>query len=200
MNEVDLHRTTPEATNPRHAILKDHKLAFTAISLARKGAVADIVESSGDVVEGIVWEVADFQTLDHREGHPYVYQRREIAVEIDGINEVVNTYSVVYKNRSMRPSKEYLDLILNPALPLTPTYLEKIEAHANWAPVAESPDPPWRVIYLDGKETWAENFFNIWDAVDCVLYHEGEGRQAQLIHRPSGDFHEARRPDVTLPR
>jgi cation transport regulator ChaC len=115
MSLKDIRRTTP-AEFVAAATLFDHKLAFTRYSHGRQGGVADVVQSVGDYVEGVLFKVYDLKALDRREGHPTAYRRRKVKVMVKtskGLKFVsVWTYEVVRKEAyEIQPSESYQRLI-----------------------------------------------------------------------------------------
>ena len=64
-------------------------------------------QQAGDYVEGVLFEVDDFQELDKREDAPKFYQRTLVEVVPVNSNPVsVTTYTVVNKtNKDIKPSK-----------------------------------------------------------------------------------------------
>ena len=59
--------------------LKGYKLGFQNNN--RGKIVANIIESPGDSVKGIIYRIPeeeDWRTLDHCEGHPHVYKRTNL--------------------------------------------------------------------------------------------------------------------------
>ncbi|HHW47347.1 MAG TPA: gamma-glutamylcyclotransferase [Clostridiaceae bacterium] len=96
-------------------ILNDYRLAFTRCSSKWGGGVLDIIESPGDYVLGVVYEIPDeaVSAIDEREGAPTCYERKEgIKVEL-GFEEVeVFTYTVVDKEPDeIKPTEKYLEVV-----------------------------------------------------------------------------------------
>ncbi len=127
MSLKDLARTV-DAKLLGPATLNDYRLAFTKYSKGRQGGVADVIPAAGDYVEGVLFEVDDFQELDKREGAPKFYQRTLVEVVPVNSNPVsVTTYTVVKKStKDIKPSKEYLRIILDGATNLSAEYQEKL--------------------------------------------------------------------------
>lgn len=75
-----MHINCPSAKRMCIAKLKDFRLAFAGFSELWKGASATIIESPGDTVWGVVWEIAKEQEekLDRQENG---YKAIEVAVE-----------------------------------------------------------------------------------------------------------------------
>lgn len=190
MNEEDLHRTTPEATNPQRALLLDHRIDFTLNAVSRKGGVADIIESPGSQIEGVLWEVPDFSTLDIRESHPYVYSRKDVAVRTTAGEISASTYVVNNKETPVRPSEEYLSLIRNSIAELNEEYMTSLIEYAYSLPEAPQPRPLWRVLSFMDLEFWGENFYSVWEAIEALSRHRKLGNSAQLLHSESGVFYD----------
>lgn len=64
--------------------LEDHKLAFTGHSHTWGGAVATVQPAPGQRTWGVVWELTpqDLGRLDGYEGHPRVYRRQEMTIQM----------------------------------------------------------------------------------------------------------------------
>ena len=130
MCERDIKRDVKGARFVGPATLFDYRLGFTRWSDKRKGGVADIVPATGDKVEGILFEVSDFEGLDRREGHPIAYKRCQVNVLPLGQEDCVEvtTYAVVDKSdQDILPSKEYMEIILDGAKQLSEGYQIKLK-------------------------------------------------------------------------
>jgi len=104
------------------AVLKDYRLVFNYYSSTRGGGVANIVESEGDEVWGILMELneKDYKKIMKKEGAPYCY--KEITVSViarDGRTvHDVKTFKVVEEleeDRHVPPTREYLNLLVEVA-------------------------------------------------------------------------------------
>jgi gamma-glutamylcyclotransferase len=104
---------------PNHEVLAlawlpDHRLAFTAFSPGWNGGVADVVQSPGDKVWGLLYRLtrSDLESLDAYEGHPQKYRRTLVKVEqqAEHMSEVW-TYVVISKSGPYPPSGPYLAVI-----------------------------------------------------------------------------------------
>jgi len=93
--------------------LDGYRLAFTRYSSNRGGGVLDIIESPGDYVLGVVYEIPEeaVTAIDAREGAPRVYRRVEgIKVRLGFEQVEVFTYVVVDKQMDeIKPAKGYFD-------------------------------------------------------------------------------------------
>ncbi|GAB6936033.1 gamma-glutamylcyclotransferase [Calditerricola yamamurae] len=130
MNQADLARSEPRAVYVGPAVLRNFRLAFSRYSFSRGGGVADIVRALGEWVEGVLYEVPDFELLDRREGAPLFYRRRRVRVypkALGGRWRWAWTYEVVDKAPvEIAPSPEYAQLIWEGASVLSPTYRAKL--------------------------------------------------------------------------
>lgn len=184
MNKADLHRTTPDATLISTAIVPNYKLDYSINSINRAGGVADIIPAEGHKVEGILWDVPDFSTLDKREQSPYTYEQTPIILQTPTGEVEAITYTAVFKDTPVKPSPEYLQLLLTPALPLSANYLYELEAYANSLTWEAKTIPDWILTYwdLDMKPN-QEYFFNPQEAMDRFMYYLMSQRPVQFNHR-----------------
>ena len=97
-------------------MLEGYRLAFTRHSKKWDGGVLDIVESPGNYVLGLVYDIPEeaVATLDRREGAPYYYKRMEnVKVKLDQERVEVFTYVVVDKQEEEeKPNDEYFQVVL----------------------------------------------------------------------------------------
>lgn len=102
------------------AVLRDYTLAFTLYSGNRDGGVADVIPSSGDYVEGVLYNLRSeaLPPLDEREGVSVgLYEQQTIAVECNNNTIEAMTYMVVQKSPvEIPPSTAYAQLIYNGAV------------------------------------------------------------------------------------
>jgi len=131
MNEADFARTAPKAKRVGTAVLKNYRLAFTMYSQERRGGVADILPADGHWVEGILYKLSpsDWDSLDLREGAPYVYRRKQIQVYLpDQTIRTVTTYEGVNRqSMEVQPSWEYAEIIWHGASELSQDYQRKLK-------------------------------------------------------------------------
>lgn len=129
MNESDLARSGIRFRTIGVARLRNYSIGFTYYSRARKGGVADILYSPGHVVEGVLYEVPDFMRLDMREGAPFIYIRKRVPVQINGVKKWAYTYEVREKAKQfVPPSRDYAEIILKGALKLSNKYQEHMRS------------------------------------------------------------------------
>jgi gamma-glutamylcyclotransferase len=98
--------------------LTDHRLDFTAYSPYWGGGVADVRSSKGSVVWGIVLDITEecAEALDEYEGvSSGMYRRVNGVVGTEEGDVPVFYYVVCRKNRTIPPSRRYLDCILTGA-------------------------------------------------------------------------------------
>ena len=97
------------------ALLRGYKLTFAKGFGSHTSGKANIKSDSGSQVEGAIYLITkeQFKKLDKYEGVEIgVYKRITINVELDGKLMPVTTYVMVKEICPLRPSAEYLDLIL----------------------------------------------------------------------------------------
>lgn len=113
MDQKQMYRRCPGANALGMAALLDYMLAFTRHS-KKRGAVADIVPKKSWCVYGIAYEISEggLLTLDQFEGHPTAYRRTDVVIWPYG---KATAYEVVNKVEGLKPSKEYLELIIEAA-------------------------------------------------------------------------------------
>ena len=97
--------------------LPDHRLAFLRRSIRWGGGAADIVESPGDSVWGVLWELPfGLRELDAKEAAGDAYRRRPVTVRLNGATVSAVAYEVIEKEPvDVRPTREYLDTMLEGA-------------------------------------------------------------------------------------
>ncbi len=114
------------------ATLSDYVLSFNKQS--HDGAKANIQNSSGDKVEGILYSLnkEDLICLDEYEGvHDKHYKRKNINVsDLNGHPISAIAYIAINTGKESRPSKEYLNFLLEGEHLLSPEYVSKLEVIA----------------------------------------------------------------------
>ena len=118
MDERQMQSRCPERLLVGIAILDEYRLGFTRYSKNRNGGVADIVSEPDQSVWGLIYKVTakDLETLDAMEGRGKAYERMTVSVRfLDGRTIEAETYYVIDKQPDVRPSEEYLALLLNAA-------------------------------------------------------------------------------------
>lgn len=91
---------------------------------------ANIEESPGSVVEGVIYELED-SSLACLDDHENVYRR--VVLEVtggDGSPIMCQTYvgKAEFKYDNLTPRKDYIDLLLKGRDYLSPTYIEFLES------------------------------------------------------------------------
>lgn len=112
----------------KFGILKDYKLVFNKISKSNNNiSFANIVESIGDFVEGVIYEINeyDIKKLDKFEGYPVHYTRKNVI--IDNISCVVYVAQNEWVKEGIYPTKEYINYLLEAKDMLSEDYYNKIK-------------------------------------------------------------------------
>lgn len=117
------------------AVLSDYELRFNAFSMTQKCGVANIMMCPGSFVEGVLFDVdeKDMDRIRHMAGVPGFYNEMHISVKLKNgtVVENVKSFKVlkVFQNENARPTKEYLNKILDAAhtFALGETYIKQLE-------------------------------------------------------------------------
>jgi gamma-glutamylcyclotransferase (GGCT)/AIG2-like uncharacterized protein YtfP len=111
-------------------VLSDFRLAFNKKAQGKVGeAYANVMPSSGDYVEGVVYQFDEIQKLDKPEGYPNHYDRKLMTISIGG----ESTEAWVYFAQESRiaegllPSKEYLEHLMQGKEYLSEGYWQHLE-------------------------------------------------------------------------
>jgi gamma-glutamylcyclotransferase len=106
----------PDARFVGPARLPGFRLELRRRSIRWGGGAADIVESDGDEVWGVAYELADAGLLDGKEGAGFAYRRRDLQVELHGLMHAAVGYEVIDKEpEEVPPTPEYAALLLRGA-------------------------------------------------------------------------------------
>jgi gamma-glutamylcyclotransferase len=106
----------PEARFAGVARLPGFGLELRRRSVRWGGGAADVVESDGEEVWGVLYELSDLGLLDSKEGTDIAYRRREVEVELDGEPLTALAYEVIEKEpEEVAPTPEYSALLLRAA-------------------------------------------------------------------------------------
>ncbi len=112
--------------------LKDYRLAFTRRSIKWGGGSLDIIESPGDYVLGVVYEIPEegITALNRREGaQPFANYHRKIDLKVELNNEETDVfaYTVVDKDlKEIAPPQAYFDAVYEGlAGQVPPEYINK---------------------------------------------------------------------------
>src|SRR5512133_3057190 len=89
----------PEARLMAGARLPGFRLELRRRSVRWGGGAADVVESEGNEVWGVLYELPDdaLGLVDQKEGAGHAYRRREVRVELDGEPRAALVYEVIDK-------------------------------------------------------------------------------------------------------
>lgn len=116
----------------RKAYLHNFDIAFNkrSKSLFNTG-FANLKQSPGSVVEGILYETDDnsLAKLDRFEGYPHHYQRVQMMVVTEKGEEIAEVYVAKSEwiTEGLRPSKEYLAHLLDAKDVLSETYFNRLK-------------------------------------------------------------------------
>lgn len=112
MNQAQMRERCPDSKLVGKAVLKDYKIGFSILSPSWRGGCADVVQSLGDQVWGLLYEVSeeDLESLNKFEGHPYKYKRFTATVTDESGEQVeAESYEVVERSlEHVKPSEEYI--------------------------------------------------------------------------------------------
>ena len=118
MDEPQMQDRCPDSRFVGIALLDGYRLGYTRFSKKRNGGVADIVSAPGNSVWGLVYKLTpqDLELLDSFEDKGKAYDRMAVKVRfLDGRVVEAETYYVISKQGDIKPSEEYLDLLLKAA-------------------------------------------------------------------------------------
>lgn len=117
MSHKQMNERCPGNTFLYKADLRDYKLIFDGHSKSWGGAGANVVEFSGAVVSGGLFEISEANraALDCYEGFPKSYNRKEIDVFIEGDKSIKAIVYYATGRELAPPSRKYMDMILEGA-------------------------------------------------------------------------------------
>ncbi len=127
MNRVQMSHRCPGATSMGRAYLEDYRF------IINQRGYATVVPSSGDRIEGVLWEVGPDHlcTLDSYEGHQEgIYDRCYREVEtIDGIKQMALVYIDHLQTEIAVPNEGYLERVIEGAIDhvLPESYIETLK-------------------------------------------------------------------------
>ena len=83
MNHKQMKKRCPSSNFVRKVYLEGYRFVYDGYSCTWKGTVANVIESSGGIVRGGLFEISDdnLSALDCYEGYPNSYDRKEIEVK-----------------------------------------------------------------------------------------------------------------------
>ena len=114
------------------AVLKGYRLLFNKRTTRNpEEGYANIVKDEDGVVEGILYEIADkdIERLDRYEGYPQHYHRQKVKVRLqsgDVVEAVVYIARQEMTAEGLKPTREYLNLLLKGCVLLSKEYCEKL--------------------------------------------------------------------------
>src|SRR5215469_14866104 len=96
MSERVISEVTPSAKMVGVARLSDWRLAFTRKSTRWKAGVADIVQSPGFWVYGVLYDIKEneLEQMDRKEGAPKAYRRIDVTARASSGPVQAMTYTV----------------------------------------------------------------------------------------------------------
>lgn len=117
MNHRQMNERCPTAKFITRAKLNGYKFVYDGYTSSRNGAVANIIKSDNNIVEGGLFEIDNdcLHALDKYEGYPSYYERQIVEVEDDNDNSY---QAIVYLRKPQKlgkPSDEYRDIVLKGA-------------------------------------------------------------------------------------
>jgi cation transport regulator ChaC len=116
-----------------HAVLRGYSLRFNKVTYKNPHqGYANIVRKSGDVVEGILYEVSksDLSNLDKYEGYPDHYDQKIVIVQTDSGEKVEAVAYIAHPDKvreGLKPTKKYLSHLLAARDILSKPYIQKLE-------------------------------------------------------------------------
>ena len=128
-SNMDMSRLSNRGVNPetRHkGTLKNWKLKFNKKASAGDWSFANIEQSEGDIVEGLVFTIkeSDIKLLDKFEGAPKHYRREILEIETD--REAIKCITYIAQPEHIMegplPVKEYMDFLIKGSVLLSYEY------------------------------------------------------------------------------
>lgn len=115
-----------------HGILNNYILKFNKKSSKGDWSFANIEESEGDTVEGIIFDISEsyLEKLDKFEGAPLHYRREKINVISDGKKIECITYiaQADYIVEGLNPTDDYMTFLIEGSLLLSPDYQKMLKS------------------------------------------------------------------------
>lgn len=129
MNEARMLERVGEFTIIGSGVLIDYQLAFNKMAHGKIGeGYANVMTSPRDLVEGVVYQFDEIRKLDKPEGYPIHYDRKLMAISIDGgfVEAWVYFARPSRISEGLMPSKSYLEHILLGKEYLSEAYFQKL--------------------------------------------------------------------------
>jgi len=128
-SNMSVSRMTERGITPlsrSHGILNDYVLKFNKRSSKGDWSFANIEESEGDVVEGIIFEISEshLEKLDKFEGSPVHYRREKINIISGGKKIECITYIAQddYIIEGLNPTNDYMRFLIEGSSLLSQDY------------------------------------------------------------------------------
>ena len=117
MNHKQMKGRCPSANFVCRGRLSGYKFVYDGNSTYRKGAVANIIKSDKDIVEGVMFEIDDncLQSLDGYEGYPRSYDRQTVEIVDDNGDSYQAIVYLREPQKLRRPGEEYRKIVLEGA-------------------------------------------------------------------------------------
>ena len=117
LSEQQMSERCPGSTLVCAGSLSNFRLGFTAYSSSWNGGVADVIESHGDQVFGLLFSLTDedLRELDRFEGYPRYYSRFVGQIKTASAEYDAWVYAVVTKREFVVPRRQYLQIIKDAA-------------------------------------------------------------------------------------
>lgn len=116
MASAEMASFSPQARCLGAARLPGFRLELRRRSIRWGGGAADVVETDGAEVWGVLYDVPDLESLDAKEGAGLAYRHRELEVELDGELTRAVVYEVIDKEpEELAPAADYAALLLSGA-------------------------------------------------------------------------------------
>lgn len=117
LDERQMADRCPSARLIAKGCLADHGLRFSLYSAGWGAGVADIVESPGEEVWGLLFSLTelDSEALDRFEGVPRHYQRVDVPIRSDQRVFQAFAYRAAHPRPFVPPSRAYLQIIQDAA-------------------------------------------------------------------------------------
>lgn len=112
MDEKQMAFRCPKASFVGTTEVQGYELLFKG---TRTGAYATIEEKKGGVVPALVWKIteSDEESLDHYEGYPTFYHKKDLCVTVNGAKIIAMVYIMDDKRKKGIPSPRYYLVLKN---------------------------------------------------------------------------------------
>jgi len=128
-SNMDMSRLSNRGVNPEtrdKGTLKNWKLKFNKKASAGDWSFANIEQSEGDIVEGLVFTIkeSDLKLLDKFEGAPRHYRREILEIETD--REAIKCITYIAQPEhiveGLLPTEEYIEFLIKGSVLLSYEY------------------------------------------------------------------------------